>query len=548
MLHRPLTSVRARLISGSAGALVAAGLLAACVDPRPAEPLPPPPMAEAEPELYGAPEDPIGDAYAEAEPMPEPMVEGDPSAAPGFDPAGQAQFAQRPGWGTMEPVPNPPGSPAAQGRAFARAEPVQPRTDGRPSERDRVGAYEVPPPDVYAERYAQVRPAPAPAPQPYAQARPAPAPQPYVEPAPTPPVEAPFAEGLPASSYPSTVVTMPPVPNPVEVARVTPRVRAVVQPRAERQPQRPADPRRTERRARAADERLLGGPARPERRSAAAAEAGASSRNAAATVRSEGRSTAPATTAAAPARPSGARPDTPRATQSRPERPARPAVNTPAGRQAALDRLRNALTVLVERDSTLALDPASPGEQQRVTLTLPAGLAEALTREAADGGLRSLASRAEVRAMLQGDDWRIEPEEPQNAPIEAGQVPAFTWKATPGPKAGPLTADISANLSGGGRFETLDLGEVRRDVEGPAAARREGGVSARVLAAGALILLLLGGAFWYARRDNGGSSLDGSRRRFNRRRPDPVNLTPYSPAADTDAPRGSDPARDPNPA
>ncbi|MDP8916515.1 MAG: hypothetical protein M3M95_04820, partial [Pseudomonadota bacterium] len=213
MSHRPLSSFRARLAAGSAGLLAAAGLLVACVDPRPTGPVGPPPMAEAEqPELYGGPEGAPGDVYAEAqpEPMPQPGMEGQPL------PPEPMLEARRPGWGTMEPIPNPPGSPATErGRAYAEAAP--PPADGRPSEQDRLGAYappgalpSVPPPEVYAERYET--------------------PEPY---APPPPVEAPYAEGQPASSYPSTVVTMPPIPNPVET-RPAPRVRDVIGRGAER--------------------------------------------------------------------------------------------------------------------------------------------------------------------------------------------------------------------------------------------------------------------------------------------------------------------------
>jgi len=512
MSNRPLSSFRGRLVAGTAGLLVAGSLVTACVEPPRVDPFYQPPVAEAPPELYGAPEGEPG-ALAEAQPGTDPYAPVDPAAPPA--PTEAYAELRRPGWGTMEPIPNPPGSPATdQSRAYAETAPA----DGRPSEQDRVQAYAPPSPPL-----AQTLP-PVPAPEAYAELYRAPAPLP-----PPAPLEAPYAEGEPASSYPSTVVTMPPIPNPIETGR-EPRVRDEIEPRAERE----APPRRA---ARATDDRLLGGPARPraERRSASAATAAGSSRPAAATAASAARN-------AAPARPAG------QTAQQGAARNPRPAADTPAGRQAALNRLRSVLTTQVERDSTLAVDPARTGVAQRVTLTLPAGLAETLIREANAAGLSALASRAEVRTLLRGEGWRIEPEEPQNGPLTAGQVSSFTWTATPGRDAGPLTADVSANLSGGGRFETLDLGEVRRSVEGAEGAAEEpGGLSARAIAAAALLLLLLLGALWYARRGNGPA--DGSRRRFNRRRPEPVNLTPYSPAADTDAPRDADgPTGDPKPA
>jgi hypothetical protein len=215
-------------------------------------------------------------------------------------------------------------------------------------------------------------------------------------------------------------------------------------------------------------------------------------------------------------------------------------VNTPAGRAARLKQLEGTLRTLVERDSTLAAPTEfEPGRQERITLTLPQGLSDNLTREARTLGLRELASRAEARVQLRGEGWKIEPEEPQTDELRAGRVGSFTWTATPERGAGPLSATVEAALSGGGRFETLQLGQLTGEVTGPGSeGSNEGGLSWRALGLAVLLLAALLGALLYARRKDGG---EGGQRRYNRRRPDPVNLTPYSPAANTDAPRDGDP-------
>jgi hypothetical protein len=204
--------------------------------------------------------------------------------------------------------------------------------------------------------------------------------------------------------------------------------------------------------------------------------------------------------------------------------------------------------------STLSVpDRIVPGQTERVTLTLPQSLSETLTREAGTAGLRDLASQAAVAATLAGEGWRVEPEEPQTDDLRAGRTSSFTWRATPDRGAGPLSADVDARLSGGGRFETLQLGEVSREIEGAGAqgaaddAGLVGGLGWRTIGAALLLLALLIGGLIYARRGGENGVGDGSRRRFNRRRPDPVNLTPYSPSADTDAPVGGRADGDPEP-
>jgi hypothetical protein len=194
---------------------------------------------------------------------------------------------------------------------------------------------------------------------------------------------------------------------------------------------------------------------------------------------------------------------------------------------------------VVERDSTLAApERFEPGKEERITLTLPQGLSESLTREARTLGLRELASKAESRVTLRGEGWDIEPEEPQIEELRAGRVNSITWTATPERGAGPLTADVQAALSGGGRFETLQLGQVTSEVTGPGSEASDGGgLSWRAVGLAVLLLAALLGVLLFARRKDDGSG----QRRYNRRRPDPVNLTPYSPAADTDAPRDGDP-------
>jgi hypothetical protein len=205
--------------------------------------------------------------------------------------------------------------------------------------------------------------------------------------------------------------------------------------------------------------------------------------------------------------------------------------------------MQGALAQLVQRDSTFAApERIQPGRTERITLTLPQGLSEALTREAGTAGLRELASKAVVGVTLAGQGWRFEPEEPQTDELRAGRVNSFTWSATPERGAGPLTANVDARLSGGGRFETLQLGGVTHEIEGAGAQGLSGdgvgGLGWRTIGAALLLLALLIGGLFYARRGDDNGVGDASRRRFNRRRPDPVNLTPYSPSADTDAPVG----------
>ncbi|MBW3618248.1 MAG: hypothetical protein KY446_11000, partial [Proteobacteria bacterium] len=290
----------------------------------------------------------------------------------------------------------------------------------------------------------------------------------------------------------------------------------------------------------------MGGPAPAQRRAqqAEAASADRPARNAAATGASATRPAQPESRPGAAA----SRTATPR-TQTTPaaRRGAAtlPAANTPEGRAARLKQLQATLAQLVQRDSTLTVpERIRPGQTERITLTLPQALSETLTREARAVGLRELASAAEVRVDLAGEGWRIEPEEPQTDQMRTGRVASFTWDATAERGAGPLTADVDATLSGGGRIETLQLGEITPEIEGAAAPGEDGagaglgGLSWRAIGAGLLLIALLIGALVYARRQNGED--DAGRRRYNRRRPDPVNLTPYSPSADTDAPRDAD--------
>ncbi|MBW3559994.1 MAG: hypothetical protein KY449_09550, partial [Proteobacteria bacterium] len=396
--RRSPTALTADLRALLAGA-AAAGLLSACGMPQPTEP-PPPPMAEmdAPPELYGAPMDetgPAGQAYAGAEGE-NPYADQRPAFPVG--PEGQPGMmaeARRPGWGTMDPIPNPPGSaPSPRERAMAEAQP-SPYADARPGEpglprtEERLGAYATAP-------TAPVTP--------YAEAGP-----------PPPPYEAaPYAEGTPASAYPPVVVQMQPVPNPPE-GRGASRgaVQHTVSPREEARAAEPRreTPRRTARAA--ADQRLMGGPAPAQRRAqqAEAASADRPARNAAATGASATRPAQPESRPGAAA----SRTATPR-TQTTPaaRRGAAtlPAANTPEGRAARLKQLQATLAQLVQRDSTLTVpERIRPGQTERITLTLPQALSETLTREARAVGLRELASAAEVRVDLACEGWRIEPEE-----------------------------------------------------------------------------------------------------------------------------------------
>jgi hypothetical protein len=512
-----------------AGAAMA-GLMGACSMPAPVEPPPPPPEAELEePELYGGPTaDAEAQAYADTQvDSNNPYADQGPPDPAGLDGVFAEAEARRPGWGTMEPIPNP--APGERGRAYAEAAPVRSAPPARtlsptpspvpmdepgqlPRVEDRLGAY---------------------------AAGPAPAqPAPFVEP---PVYEAPVAEGQPAASYPPVIVTMRPVPNPEERAATQPRTEpARREMAAAPAPQRraeaaPTQPRRESRPAvrAAADRRLAGGPA-PAQPPRAAASADRSARNTSAAVRAPVQQ--PARQAAgAPARANTAanRPATQPAARNQAQAQAPlPPANTPAGRAARLKRLEGGLSQLVQRDATLTVpERIVPGQTEQITLTLPQGLSETLTRQAGEIGLRDLARQAEVRTTLSGQGWRVEPEEPQTDELRTGRINSFTWSATPERGAGPLSADVDLALQGGGRFETLQLGQLTREIEdGGISDLSVNGLSWRALGAGLLLLAAIIGAFFFVRRGDGGG-------RVLSRRPEPVNLTPYSHGANTDAPR-----------
>jgi hypothetical protein len=450
--------------------------------PCPADPYPLPPP----PQCFGE------NAYAQADPSaPPPMVEPAPVAP--------IEEQRRQGWGSMDPVPNPGADPAREARAYAEAT----GTTGRSVEEAERQAY--------ADASAAPIPAPIPAPEPFR-------------------TEAPVAEGVPASANPPVVVTMEPIPNPVGSSGSGP-----TRPRTER---------------RSAEQGLAGAPTRPaaspERR-----ERAAPARAAASSTPSVGAVRRPVERAAAPAAPrSQAAPAARSGQQAAASRPAqRPASERPAPaakpatRAAGLEQLRAALSDLVRRDLTFtAPSRIVPGQTETVSLTLPAGLAQGLAEEAQRADLRRLASEARIRATLTGEGWRIVPSEPQTATVRSGEQTTFTWQATAQPGARPLSVDLAAELAGGrGPVETLALGTQQQVLEG-AQNRAGGGLSPRAIAAGVLLLLALLGVFYFLRR-KGDDSVVGSSRARRRRHREPVNLTPYSPGADTPATKeGSTPA------
>jgi hypothetical protein len=253
---------------------------------------------------------------------------------------------RRPGWGTMAPVPNP-----GEGeRAYAEGRRGQP-----------YGAPESVP---YAPRG-------------------------YVEARPAPDGEAIYSEGVPTAAERPLVITMEPVPNP------TGTTRAGVD---DRQTSSAPPPRRVRR---ASDEGLLGGPtaartqAAPTRRPEAAPARRPVTATAAAPARNTQRAAAATTTA-------------PRKTAT--AKPATAKQTTGAKAVKGMEHFRNVLSQLVQRDSTLTA-PAEivPGRTEQVTLTLPATLAETLSREARAAGMRDAAAGARIRAALTGEGWRIEP-------------------------------------------------------------------------------------------------------------------------------------------
>ncbi len=105
------------------------------------------------------------------------------------------------------------------------------------------------------------------------------------------------------------------------------------------------------------------------------------------------------------------------------------------------------------------------GNEGIVTLTLPPSLGERIRQEAAKLGLGSAARTAEARATLSGEGYDIDPSDPQNAALKDNESAGFTWIVKPqaGDK-GPLSANVGANLTGGGKSQTLDISTLERPV------------------------------------------------------------------------------------
>ena len=499
--RRPLSLVlsgaasRAFSVSG-AGLFVAVGLLTGCSQPAPVEPPPPPESFSDVPQgLYGAPASgmaAMAECPADPYPVPPPpqclngaqaYAQADPYAPPMGAPMGPMPEAM-PGT-TMEPAPM---AEPQRREGWGTMDPI-PDPQDRRAFAEASGTTGRTPEDSDRQAYADA-------------ARAAPAPAPYVEPYRT---EAPMAEGVPASANPPVVVTMEPVPNPDGSERAALR------------------------RGAAADAALAGAPARPraaaEPRRQPRAERSPGRSAGAPAVRRPVVTARPASRADAPAKRADRRPD-----RSRRATP-------PATRAVGLDQLRNALTDLVRRDATFtAPGRITPGQTETVTLTLPAGLAAGLAQEAERANLKSLASEARIRATLSGDGWRIVPADPQTETVRPGQATTFDWQATASPGARPLSADIAAELSGGrGAVETLELGQREQALDAGPANGPIRGLSARAWAAAVLLLLALLGVFYFLRRKDDGAVVGSSGRSRRRRHRDPVNLTPYSPAADAPA-------------
>jgi hypothetical protein len=116
-------------------------------------------------------------------------------------------------------------------------------------------------------------------------------------------------------------------------------------------------------------------------------------------------------------------------------------------------------------------DDLAAGKPGVVTLNLPADLFARVRNEAERAGLGHDARKFDLTATLTGDGYAIAPTGPQSIGAPApgappGQAPAFAWQVQPqaGLPAGPLKADLTAQLKGAGAAQALPLLSLERTV------------------------------------------------------------------------------------
>lgn len=147
---------------------------------------------------------------------------------------------------------------------------------------------------------------------------------------------------------------------------------------------------------------------------------------------------------------------------------------TPAPTKAAdrLTQLQSKLAGPIAQGAVLATaDDLAAGKPGAVTLSLPATLLSQLRTEAAKLDLAQSASRVEIHATLTGDGYTITPSGDQIGHPQFNQPLNFTWQAQPiaGAVAGPLKAQVVAQLHGAGATKNVPLLSLEKSITSPAA-------------------------------------------------------------------------------
>ncbi len=147
------------------------------------------------------------------------------------------------------------------------------------------------------------------------------------------------------------------------------------------------------------------------------------------------------------------------------------AAPTPTER---LTQLQVALKGLVADGSGFSVsDDLAAGKPGAVTLTLPPDLFARIRSEAAKVGLANAAQRFDLVATLSADGYTVTPIGPQTLSASPpgspppSALPAFIWQVQPqaGGVAGPLKAELSAQLKGAGAAQALPLLSLERSAK-----------------------------------------------------------------------------------
>ncbi len=159
-------------------------------------------------------------------------------------------------------------------------------------------------------------------------------------------------------------------------------------------------------------------------------------------------------------------------------RPSEPAPAAPAKTAATpterLTQLQVALRgPVADRSGFSVSDDLAAGKPGAVTLTLPPDLFARVRSEAAKVGLARATQRFDLVATLSGDGYAITPIVPQSLTAPApgapppSALPAFIWQVQPqaGGAAGPLKAELSAQLKGAGAALALPLLSLERSAK-----------------------------------------------------------------------------------